>query len=482
MVNNGGITSPGNSPGVLPIVGNYTENGTLVIEIGGLGGAGVNPTGYDQVAVGGTTTLNPAGSVLQIVKFTAFEPAKGDTFQIINGTPGSIHGHFGALTTSFINDLVFILGTGELIGTGQAAGSPILGAFPGATDNQKRILASLQVVDHQFAGGDLLPLLLNAGNSTTTTSLIFAKASPEAYAGLTDYALRATQSYRDAAGNLSPLVQSGRFSLFAGYNSLEAGSDSSRDRADYTLRSNGGLAGVRFELPPHWTAGFFAGFDSGSVRAPFLRGDVTGSVYGLFASYEPRDDHRLVFDVGLDLGSYSTKGTRITASSNSLFPKVALKDYTLSACVKYVAVANDNYSLQPEIRFSYSNAVVDGFSEINATTPEALHVVGQSTPSLRLDAAINGSAKVSDRFSLTARLGVAHDFEQSSRDVLANVVGEPTVFSVRAPGMGQTEIKLGLGVNIIVAPRFTLRLSYQAGFAGDAQNDNAFFIGGSFGF
>ncbi len=258
MVNNGRITSPGNSPGVLPIVGNYTENGTLVIEIGGLGGAGVNPTGYDQVAVGGTTTLNPAGSVLQIVKFTAFEPAKGDTFQIINGTPGSIHGHFGALTTSFINDLVFILGTGELIGTGQAAGSPILGAFPGATDNQKRILASLQVVDHQFAGGDLLPLLLNA--------------------------------------------------------------------------------------------------------------------------------------------------------------------------------------------------------------------------------AINGSAKVSDRFSLTARLGVAHDFEQSSRDVLANVVGEPTVFSVRAPGMGQTEIKLGLGVNIIVAPRFTLRLSYQAGFAGDAQNDNAFFIGGSFGF
>ena len=87
-VTNYGITAPGNSPGVLTINGNYHENGTLQIEIGGNAGPGVNPNGWDQVAVTGVTTLNPTTSVLQIQQYNGFTPTKGDTYMIINGAPG----------------------------------------------------------------------------------------------------------------------------------------------------------------------------------------------------------------------------------------------------------------------------------------------------------------------------------------------------------------------------------------------------------
>ncbi len=177
VIDNGGITSPGNSPGVLTIAGNYTENSILKIEIGGLAGPGVNPTGHDQVKVGGSTTLNPATSTLQIVKYTAFEPSRGDIFQIINGPIYSISGHFGAVTSTFTNDLIFILSTGNLVGTGLLNGQSLLSAVPNATANQQGMITGLQVADHQYAGGDLFQILLQPG---ANVAQVFNETSPEA--------------------------------------------------------------------------------------------------------------------------------------------------------------------------------------------------------------------------------------------------------------------------------------------------------------
>ena len=87
--NNGGSVSPGNSPGVLTISGNYVQGptGTLNIEIGGLAVPGTN---YDRVNVLGNTTLN---GTLAVQQFNSFVPSPGNGVSFIT-TGGSSTGQF----------------------------------------------------------------------------------------------------------------------------------------------------------------------------------------------------------------------------------------------------------------------------------------------------------------------------------------------------------------------------------------------------
>jgi hypothetical protein len=86
---NSGVIQPGQPgvPGILTINGNYTQtaSGTLNIEIGG-----PNPgTGYDQLVVTGTATLD---GTLNVSLLNGFVPNVGDRFQIL--TFGSRSGDF----------------------------------------------------------------------------------------------------------------------------------------------------------------------------------------------------------------------------------------------------------------------------------------------------------------------------------------------------------------------------------------------------
>lgn len=74
-VSNSAIVSPGFSPGLLTISGNYTETpgAQLMIELGGT----TPGTGYDQLSVGGTAAL--AGT-LNVSLYNGFVPAPGDVF------------------------------------------------------------------------------------------------------------------------------------------------------------------------------------------------------------------------------------------------------------------------------------------------------------------------------------------------------------------------------------------------------------------
>ena len=85
---NGGTVSPGSSPGIINVDGNYTQesSGVLEIELGG----DVAGTGFDQLQISGAATL--AGS-LNISLIDEFVPSKGDTFEIITST--SLTGTFG---------------------------------------------------------------------------------------------------------------------------------------------------------------------------------------------------------------------------------------------------------------------------------------------------------------------------------------------------------------------------------------------------
>src|SRR6185295_1010559 len=89
--NSGGIVSPGASPGILTITGNYTQgpSGALNMEIGGL----VAGTDYDQLRVSGTASL---GGTLNTSLIGSFVPAAASTFTLVQAA-GGVSGTFATV-------------------------------------------------------------------------------------------------------------------------------------------------------------------------------------------------------------------------------------------------------------------------------------------------------------------------------------------------------------------------------------------------
>ena len=85
-VTNDGVISPGTSPGLFNIDGNFTQgpSGTLLLELASPGTAGVD---YDAVSATGTMSLD---GNLQLVFLNGYTPSSGDVFNLLSssGTTG----------------------------------------------------------------------------------------------------------------------------------------------------------------------------------------------------------------------------------------------------------------------------------------------------------------------------------------------------------------------------------------------------------
>jgi hypothetical protein len=81
---NGGTVSPGVSPGLITVDGDYTqqETGLLIIELGGTTAG----TEYDQLVVTGTATMH---GTLTVTTLPGYTPQLGDTFFIIDHVIGT---------------------------------------------------------------------------------------------------------------------------------------------------------------------------------------------------------------------------------------------------------------------------------------------------------------------------------------------------------------------------------------------------------
>lgn len=125
-IDSGGFFSPGNSPGIMTVDGDYSQSGQLNVEIEGLT-AGNGSGFHDQVVVNGTVSL---GGALNLVSFTGFTPANGDLiFILLNDSVDTISGTFSGLAQGAVvgNYLGF---NWEISYTGNSAG----GTFTGGND------------------------------------------------------------------------------------------------------------------------------------------------------------------------------------------------------------------------------------------------------------------------------------------------------------------------------------------------------------
>ena len=123
-VSNNATVSPGASPGLLSITGNYSEgaNAHLQIELGGT----TPGTGYDQLSVGGTAKL--AGTV-DVSYWNGFTPAPGNVFTalVCNARSGGfsvVHAPTNNLGTIYTAKTV-LLETGNASPTVQLAVDPM---------------------------------------------------------------------------------------------------------------------------------------------------------------------------------------------------------------------------------------------------------------------------------------------------------------------------------------------------------------------
>jgi fibronectin-binding autotransporter adhesin len=90
VANTSGVVSPGSSPGVLTVNGNYQQqsSGALQLQIGGL----ASGTEFDRFVVNGSATLN---GILKISLLNGFQPSLGHSFdlldwQTVSGTFSSV--------------------------------------------------------------------------------------------------------------------------------------------------------------------------------------------------------------------------------------------------------------------------------------------------------------------------------------------------------------------------------------------------------
>jgi hypothetical protein len=96
-VNNQGATvAPGHSPGIIVVNGGYVQaaNGILQMEIGGT----TPGTGYDQLQVNGSATLD---GTLDMIQYANFVPVAGNSFQLLKYL--SVSGDFATVLNDFTN-------------------------------------------------------------------------------------------------------------------------------------------------------------------------------------------------------------------------------------------------------------------------------------------------------------------------------------------------------------------------------------------
>jgi hypothetical protein len=195
-VNVGGTTAgtiaPGNSPGILTFdTLNLGDNATAAMQVDGTAGAG-NAGGNDLIIV--KNALNLSGSsALTVSKSVSndFALALGQGVQLFKFAEGKISGHFGSVSLADSSQNALLnLATGTLIGLGSYTPSTFTAAIS-TTPNQAAITKALMVSDNggvqQYYGGNLMSYVTAAlAANPSSVGKVFARWSPEAYAGITD--------------------------------------------------------------------------------------------------------------------------------------------------------------------------------------------------------------------------------------------------------------------------------------------------------
>ena len=168
-----GAVSPGQSPGVLTVAGNFSfaDSDTFDVEIGGVT-PGTTATSHDQLDVAGTVSIG-AGVTLNTSGFGGFTPQEGQQFVIVNndGTD-PVSGTFaglgeGALIADFLGSGLFA--RISYLGTDGATGNDVVLTV----ENPFVVTSTLDAIDPGDGVTTLREAITNANASAGLDTISF---------------------------------------------------------------------------------------------------------------------------------------------------------------------------------------------------------------------------------------------------------------------------------------------------------------------
>ncbi len=486
-----GVLSPGASPGITVVGGNFVNVGTLNSEIGGLGAAGANPGGFDQTQVGGTSTV---GGTLNVQGFGGFLPSQGNSFQIIsNAVGGSLRmiGTFAAVT--FDADgaagpgapvtnaaVVFDVNSGAITATGLNGPSSTIAEL-GANANQAAAAAS--IFNAAFVGQNQIDsattpgfLALQIIDATGSAAGDLARYVPDYYGSVADYAFQGDQvlarsiqdrvsmlNYANAggAGEDYPSQVPEHMSVFFGYmhTSQNTADDAQLNRNDY-------FAGLNVLATEDFVAGIAVSLSDGNISAPLGRADVAGFGAMLYARATLLEDWTVFGTAGysnqdFDLTRATVNGTAIGSTDAATWTGVI--------GLQHKGWKLGDVSIAPRVSLAYSKTDVGGFSESGPI--DALTLGGWSATRFVGEAGLSAlwTTEVGGRpLSVELAVAVQQAFENSKDRMQATISTVPAAsYPVAFAENADTQAVVRLNAGYAVSKAVNVYAGYEGNYGGE---------------
>ena len=507
---NGGIVSPGHSPGTLTVKGNYTQTpaGTLIIEV-----AGTDAAQHDLLAVGGAANLNGG---LRLIQLGGFKLKVGDKIIFLTAA-GGVNGKFASVSNPFSS-------TGTIVTTGVVYHSNYV-----ALEAQQGSFAAF-VNGHGCgpngeAVGKALDSLAFGSKSSKNSKLInflngeplgnlcsdFDKIAPEELASIfnigvslshvqsmnllrrmediqagsagfsaSGYAVNAgggpsysgelaANTGRTANGvagpdgkvgkEMRPPQEDARLGVFVTGVGEFTNIGNTANARGYDLTTGGFTLGVDYKVTPNFAIGLNAGYArTGADLTRNGRVTVDGAKLGLYATYFTGGFY---VDAAVN-GGYNSYDTRRSALKGFATGSTKGGEFNALFATGY-DWKTGGLSIGPTANVQYTNVGIDSFREHGSLAP--LNIASKSGESLRTALGMKASydwqvGGVVIRPEV--RAAWQHEFGDSSFALDSRFAnGAGNTFTVRGPAIGDDSLLLGAGMAVLWNERTSTYVYYD---------------------
>ena len=490
---NGGIVSPGDSPGTLTVSGNYTQSaaGTLRIEI-----AGIPPSQHDILAVNGHASLS---GTLQLIGLGSFRLHVGDQLTFLTASAG-VSGSFGTVqnelsTGTLVNALVVNLPNAVLLEGTQgsfesAACTPNSAAVAKALDNSvgdPRASTLIAFLDDQLINklcGDFtliapeeLASIFDIGVSLANVQTANLKRRMEDIrAGSTGFSAAGFNLNGGAlsfdggfAGVTGPEGKGGppvmaptpenRWGVWVTGIGEFTNIDSTNAAAGYDLQTGGLTLGVDYRFSPNFAVGLTGGY--AHTNANLVDGgnlDVNGGKLGFYATAFANGFY---LDTALT-GGFSGYNSQRTALLGSASGNTEGGELNVLVAGGYDWVKG-GLSIGPTANFQYTYIGFSGFTETGSIAP--LNIAGQNAESERTAFGLKatydwkvGHVVIRPEISV----GWQHEYGDQSYAIVASFAnGAGNSFTVNSPQIGRDSLLIGAGAAVLLNERVSVYAYYD---------------------
>ena len=490
---NGALLSPGNSPGIFTVLGNYTQtaNSSLQIEI-------ASKTSFDLLRVGGVASLN---GNLQIITLGGFVPATTDKFTILTAAVG-VNGKFSSVDQSLstaLFDVTYLSNSVrlEFLATQFDEFFEEIGSFIdfALTPNQKAVARAIDRSSDDSRQSDLVDYLL--ARDIDLLPRDFDRIAPEELTALFEITRANSEIHLQNIGDQLALARSG----VRGFTSSLSVSDNDGKRV---LDPKDGKAMPKVFAPTKdnnwgvWVSGtgeYVNVGDSNHVNGfDFQTGGITlgldyrvcsSFILGVATSYAHTNTDLIEsgdIDVeagrlalygtwfnggayvnGIVGGGYSSYDTHRRGLDSFVNGDTDGANFDASIAGGY-DFKTGSLTFGPTASLAYTYTDIDGFRENGSLAP--LQIEGQNDDSLR--SRVGGHLQAEFKAgSVTIRPEIRaewqHEFQDDTRSITAGFAnGAGNNFTVTGPEIGRDSAILGAGVSVDWSKTITTYANYEA--------------------